>query len=91
MTIIPFTPNNNGSPPFSAIFKLDGQNYSGAAIWNFATQRWYFTLTDSSGNIKWNGAMIGSPLNYDIFLALGIFSTSTILFREDSGNFEVNP
>ncbi|MHB8914733.1 MAG: hypothetical protein ACYC4K_02850 [Thiobacillus sp.] len=91
MTIIPFTPSNKALPPFVASFTLDGQNYTGVGTWNFAVQRWYFTLTDSYGNIAWNGALVGSPLDYNIYLALGIFQTSTILFREDTGNFEVNP
>jgi hypothetical protein len=49
------------------------------------------TIADTSGNVMWNGAMVGSPLNYDIFLAPGVFNQSTILFREDSGNIEVTP
>ncbi|WP_297505908.1 hypothetical protein [Ferrovum sp.] len=49
------------------------------------------TLTDNTGNVIWTGAMVGSPLGFDIYLALGIFTTSTILFRADTGNIEVTP
>jgi hypothetical protein len=90
-TLIPVTLNNTISPPFSAIFTLDGVAYSGAMVWNISAQRYYFQLTDQSGNVIWNGALIGSPLGTDIPLAPGIFTTSTIVFREDTGNFEVNP
>ena len=90
-TIIPFQPSVNTAPPFQTIFNLDNQNYNGIVTWNWAAQRWYLTISDSTGNKVWNGAMVGSPLGYDIPLALGIFQTSTILFREDIGNFEVNP
>lgn len=91
MTLIPFTPNNNNSPPFSTSFTLDGASYNGAVTWNIAGQRWYLTITDLAGNVIWNGALVGSSLTYDILLAPNIFKTSTLLYREDTGNFEVNP
>ncbi|SAK53617.1 hypothetical protein AWB78_01343 [Caballeronia calidae] len=90
-TLVPFNPSNATSPPFQAIFILDGQAYSGVATWNLTAQRWYLTLLDQSGKPAWSGALVGSPLSADIFLAPGIFSSSTILYREDSGNFEVTP
>ena len=90
-TLIAFTPNNSNAPPFQTIFTLDGVSYNGSVTWNIAGQRWYLTITDQAQNVIWNGAMIGSPLNYDIPLAPGIFSLSTLLYREDTGNFEVNP
>lgn len=91
MTQIPFIPNNQNSPPFSTLFTLDGTSYNGSVTWNIAGQRWYLTLTDQAGTVIWNGALIGSPLDYDILLAPGIFTTSTLLYREDTGNFEVLP
>jgi hypothetical protein len=90
-TLIPLTLNNAVSPPFSAIFTLDGVAYTGSVVWNVAGQRWYLNLQDANAQAVWNGPLIGSPLNHDIYLAPGIFSQSTILFREDTGNFEVNP
>jgi hypothetical protein len=89
--LVPFVPNNNSSPPFYSIFTLDNISYNGAVTWNIAGQRWYLSLTDQSGNNIWTGAMIGSPLGYDLYLAPGIFTTSTLLYREDTGNFEQNP
>lgn len=91
MTIIPFTPSSKTLPPFVASFTLDGQNYTGTATWNFSAQRWYFSLTDSYGNLAWNGALVGSPEGYNIYLAAGVFQSSTLLFRADTLNFEVNP
>ncbi len=91
MTIIPFTPSNNLLPPFTTQFILDGQAYTGIVTWNFAAQRFYLSLNDQYGNIIWIGALVGSPLNANIYLALGIFKTSTILYRADTGNFEVTP
>ena len=90
-TYIQFLPNENQAPPFTQAFVLDGVSYSGTATWNFAAQRWYFTLTDQSGALVWNGALVGSPTGMDIFLAPDIFDTSTILYRTDTNMFEVNP
>lgn len=89
-TLIAFTPNNNSTPPFSASVTLDSTSYTLSVSWNITAQRWYASVTDQSGNNIWTGALIGSPLGYDILLAPGIFSASTLLFREDTGNFEVN-
>ncbi|KDR41539.1 hypothetical protein BG61_16715 [Caballeronia glathei] len=91
MTLIPFTPNNLSSPPFSTQLTLDGGSFVGNVTWNIAGQRWYLSILDSSGTMFWSGAMVGSPLGFDIFLAPGVFSSSTILFRADTGNFEIVP
>ncbi|VWD20894.1 phage baseplate plug family protein [Burkholderia contaminans] len=90
-TLVPFQPSNATTPPFQATITLDGVAYSLSVTWNIAGMRWYVTLTDQNGNIAWNGAMVGSPLGFDILLAPGVFSTSTLLYREDTGNFEINP
>lgn len=90
-TLIAFAPSNNSNPPFSTPLTLDGASFTGSAVWNIVGQRWYFSITDQSGANIWFGAMVGSPLDFDIFLAPGVFATSTILFREDTGNIEVNP
>ncbi len=90
-TYIQFTPQPNQSPPFQTNMTLDGQSYTAIALWNFAGQRWYLSLIDQYNNTAWYGALIGSPLNANLYLALGVFQTSTLLFREDTGNFEVNP
>lgn len=70
---------------------LDNASYTGSATWNISGQRWFFSITDQSSNVIWTGALIGSPLGYDILLAPGIFQTSTLLYREDTGNFEISP
>ncbi|MBR8141221.1 hypothetical protein KDW55_02445 [Burkholderia sp. AU19243] len=90
-TLVPFLPSNATTPPFQATVTLDGVAYSLSVTWNIAGMRWYVTLTDQNGNVTWCGAMAGSPLDFDILLAPGIFSTSTLLYREDTGNFEITP
>jgi hypothetical protein len=90
-TYAPFTPTATGNPPWQGRFTLDGAAYNAIAQWNIAGQRWYINLTDISGSTVWYGPLIGSPLDYDILLAPGLFTTSTLLFRADSGQFEVTP
>jgi hypothetical protein len=65
--------------------------YALATQWNIAGQRWYFTISDSSGTLIWAMALAGSPLDYDINLVPGVFTTSTLVYRTDTGNFEVTP
>lgn len=90
-TLIQFAPNNSFSPPFSTPVTLDSASYTCNVVWNVSGQRWYMSLVDSTNTAIWTGAMLGSPLNFDILLAVGVFTTSTILYREDTGNIEVNP
>jgi hypothetical protein len=90
-TLIPLTLNNSASPPFQTTVTLDNVSYALSITWNLSAQRWYVALLDQFTNQIWLGPLIGSPLTYDIPLAPGIFTTSTILFREDSGNLEVSP
>lgn len=90
-TYIQFLPSNTATPPFSATVTMDGNTYSLSVTWNIAGQRWYLTISDQNGNVVWSGGMIGSPLTSDILLAPGIFQTSTILYREDTGMIEIAP
>ncbi len=90
-TFVPLIINNQNSPPFQSQFTLDGTGYTGAVTWNFGGQRWYFTLYDQSGNLITNQPLIGSPTNANNYLLPGLFQNSTLLYRSDTGNFEVNP
>lgn len=91
MTVIAFQPDNTAAPPFQVTVTLDGVGYSLQTAWNFYGKRWYFSLTDQGGNVLIFAPLIGSPLDSDIFLAPGLFSTSTLLYREASTQFEVTP
>ena len=90
-TYVPLQIVANASPPWKGQFTLDGAAYQGVVTWNVAAQRWYFSLAQQNQSPTWYGPLIGSPLDADIYLAPNIFQTSTILFRSDTGNFEVNP
>lgn len=90
-SLIPLVLNSSTSPPFRAVVTLDSASYTMSVTWNLAAQRWYVTFADQFANVVWNGPLIGSPLNYDIPLAPGIFTASVIIWREDTGNFEISP
>ncbi|MGC9216169.1 phage baseplate plug family protein [Acidithiobacillus sp.] len=89
-TYIAFAPKSTGIP-WTANLTLDGQAYKARAAWNIVGQRWYLSLADASGTVVWYGPIIGSPMDYDILLAPGVFSASTLLYRADTGNFETVP
>lgn len=91
MTVIPFVISNTATVPFQTVVTLDGNQYSLTVAWNLYGQRWYFTILDLSGNRILTMPLIGSPLTSDINLVFNVFQTSTLVFREDSNQFEVNP
>lgn len=92
MTIyIPFTPSNTSAPPFAVSVTLDSASYQLSCFWNLYRTGWYYSLTDQNNNVVFTGALIGSPLTADIYLAPGLFTASTLLYRADTGNFEVGP
>lgn len=90
-TYIAFTPSNTSAPPFAASVTLDGASYQLSCFWNLYRTGWYYQLTDQNNNVVFTGALVGSPLTADIYLAPGLFAASTLLYRADTGNFEVGP
>jgi len=91
MTTIPFTPSPYQTPPFSQIITMDGQSYLLSTAWNLAGQRWYIVIADQNGTVVLNRPLTGSPSDFDINMTFGIFTTSTLVYRTDTGNFEVGP
>ena len=88
-TIIPFEPT--ASAPFQFQATLDGQIYTCAVTWNLFGQRWYLGCYTLTGTLMFNRALVGSPLGYDINLAAGIFTTSALVYRAPTGQFEISP
>jgi hypothetical protein len=91
MTTIAFVPNNSVAPPFSAIVTLDGAAYHLTVAWNFYRGDWLVSLADQNGNRVMTMPLVASPQGANIFLFPGVFQTSTILYRESTGNFEIGP
>ena len=92
MTTIPFVPSSAiGTVPFQTTITLDGAQYFLSTYWNLAGQRWYISITDQSGNLIKSMPLVGSPLDSDINLVFNVFTTSTLVYRADTGEFEVDP
>lgn len=89
-----FTPTPLAAFQFQAV--LDGDQYTVIVTWNVyrggGTGRdgWYITIQDANGTWIVTKALVASPATYDISLTAGYFS-STMVYREGTGNFEVSP
>lgn len=60
-----------------------------AVKWNIAAQRWYLLITDNSGNTMLNTPAVGSTNGTGINLIAGVFSGTTMIWREQNGVIEV--
>lgn len=88
MAIIHFSPSPLS--PFQFNATLDGQQYVVIVTWNIFGQRWYLNIYTTNGDLVLSKANIGSR-NTDINQIQGYFSTSALVYRTASGNFEINP
>jgi hypothetical protein len=70
---------------------LDGQQYTVVVTWSLYGQRWYFNLLTLQRQLVLSAALVGSPDNYDIDLVWGYFTTSRMIFRASTQQFEVSP
>jgi len=86
ITYIEFVPSSSGPFHFQAV--LDGVQYNISVTWNIFGLRYYINVYTVQGELILAAPMVGSPDGYSIDLLLGRF-TSTLVYRETSGNFEV--
>ncbi len=91
MTTIPFQPSPTAAPPFTTLVVLDGVAYTLTTMWSVYRSDWFYSLTDDSGNLIINAPLIGSPPDSNIYLAPGVFSASTLLYRVSTESFEITP
>lgn len=87
-TYFPFQPT--AAAPYEFKPTLDGVQYQCTVTWNLAGQRWYLNIFDLQGNLQLTKALISSPNDYDIDL-VEFYFTSTLVFRDSTQQFEVNP
>lgn len=67
---------------------FDGQAYTCVIYWNLAGQRYFIACVTLNGELVYNRALIGSPLEFSINLNWGYF-TSGLVFRVPTSTFEV--
>lgn len=82
-----FAGNERESMAFTPV--LDGAVYNCRIRWNISAQRWYILITDNSGNILLNTPAVGSTNESGINLIAGVFSRTTMIWREQNGLIEV--
>ncbi|HHT7403189.1 TPA: hypothetical protein ACT19U_004672 [Raoultella ornithinolytica] len=82
-----FTGNERESMAFTPA--LDGSVYNCQIRWNISAQRWYILITDNSGNTVLNTPAVGSTNESGINLIAGVFSRTTMIWREQNGLIEV--
>ncbi|MCK2101932.1 hypothetical protein [Klebsiella michiganensis] len=82
-----FTGNERESIAFTPA--LDGTVYNCQIRWNISAQRWYILITDNSGNTVLNTPAVGSTSESGINLIAGVFSRTTMIWREQNGLIEV--
>jgi hypothetical protein len=88
-TLIHFSPASTANFQFNPV--LDGQTYTVICTYNNYSPRFYFNVYDNNGNLIVSRPIIASPDNYNIDLVKGFFTTSSMIFRASSQNFEINP
>ncbi len=88
-TFVNFTPAVTA--PFQFNAALDGAQYTVILTWNLFGQRYYVNLYTLSGTLVVALALVGSPLDKDIDLVEGYFTTSTLIYREANRQFEISP
>ena len=88
-TIVQFNPSSTANFQFNPT--LDGVNYIAVCTWNSYAPRYYISIYDTARTLIMIRPIIGSPNDYDINLLFGYFTTSKLVFRVSSNQFEVTP
>lgn len=85
-TYVNFTPS--ASAVFSFQATLDSSLYAVTVPWNLFGQRYYVNIYDTSGSLIVSRPLVGSPLDYDISLTQGYFTTK-LIYRQANVQFEI--
>ena len=68
---------------------LDGERHTAYVEWNFAGERWYIRLLDSTGELIMNAPVIESTRELPLNMLSGYFANS-IIFNSTTQAFEVD-
>lgn len=88
-TYTQFTPSVTQNFTFQPT--LDGAVHNIIITWSLFGQRWLVNCYDLSNNLIFARPLRSSPVGTDINIAAGYFTTSTLIYREGTRNFEVSP
>lgn len=84
---VPFAPIPARGFSFQAT--LDGVVHDMQVGWNIYGQRWFITGTAPDGTVVFTLPVIGSPNEGGINIVAGYFQTTGLVYRVDTGNFEI--
>jgi len=85
-TVVQFTPSKVSNFQFQATF--DGAIYNVIVTYNIYGQRYYVNIYDTSNVRIITLPLIGSPLDYNISLTAGYFTTQ-LVYRVANQQFEI--
>lgn len=88
-TLVTFNPSSTANFQFNPT--LDGVDYVAVCTWNSAAPRYYISIYDTARTLIMTRPITGSPDNYDINILFGYFTTSKMVYRVSSGQFEITP
>lgn len=88
-TLYQFVPGVNENFSFQPTF--DGLQYTVVVSWSLFGQRWIVNVYSLDGTLVVERPLRPSPNNYDIDLIKGYFTTSRMVYRAGTNNFEVSP
>ncbi len=88
-TLYQFTPTVTQN--FSFQPTLDGNQYSVIVTWGLFGKRWIVNVYTLQSTLVVTIPLAPSPDDYSINLVQGFFTTSSLVYRESSNNFEVSP
>jgi hypothetical protein len=77
--------------PFSFQATLDGVSYTVSLPWSLYGQTYNIYISELDGTPILATILCGSPDDYDINIIKSYFTTSTLVYRVSSNNFEINP
>ena len=83
---IRFTPASNANFQFQVT--LDGNVYNAIVTWNIYSERYYINIYNLNNNLIVCLPLIGSPIDYNISLTAGYFTTQ-LVYRVPNQQFEV--
>ena len=88
-TIVKFDQTSTANFTFKP--ELDGNIYVAVCTYNSSAPRFYISIYDTARTLIMIRPIIGSPDNYDINMLSGFFTTSKMVYRVSSNQFEVTP
>ena len=88
-TLVTFNPSATANFQFSPT--LDGVSYVAVCTWNAYAPRYYISIYDTARTLIMSRPIVGSPDDYDINMLFGYFTTSKMVYRVSSNQFEITP